>query len=57
MQFLELSSASDVKFFLGTVSMTRRWVPNFAEIARPLSRLTGKVDWHWETPKVFHLRY
>lgn len=27
--------------------MTRRWVPNFAKIARPLSRLTGKVDWRW----------
>ena len=40
-------NASKVKSFLGTVSMTRRWVPNFAEIARPLSRLTGKVEWRW----------
>lgn len=46
-QFPEPASVSEVKSFLGTVSMTRRWVPNFAEIARPLSRLTGKVDWQW----------
>jgi hypothetical protein len=36
-----------VRAFLGTVSITRRWIKNFAEIARPLSRLTGKVEWKW----------
>lgn len=36
-----------VRFFLGVVGFTRRWVKNFAELARPLSRLTGKVPWKW----------
>lgn len=36
-----------VRAFLGTVGITRRWIKNFAELARPLSRLTGKVDWRW----------
>ena len=38
---------SGVRAFLGTVGITRRWVKNFAELARPLSRLTGKVLWRW----------
>ena len=42
---------SAVRSFLGVVGFTRRWVKNFAEIARPLSRLTGKVDWKWGTPE------
>lgn len=41
-------SPSAVRGFLGTVGITRRWVRNFTEIARPLSRLTEKVEWHWE---------
>ena len=36
-----------VRAFLGIVGITRRWIKNFAEIARPLSRLTGKVNWRW----------
>ena len=36
-----------VRAFLGTVGITRRWIKNFAELARPLLRLTGKVDWRW----------
>lgn len=46
-EFPKPQVASDVKSFLGTVSITRRWVRNFAELARPLSGLTGKVDWRW----------
>ena len=41
------SDQSEVRGFLGTVGITRRWVKNFAEVARPLSRLTGKVAWKW----------
>ena len=41
------TSQSEVRGFLGTVAITRRWVKNFAEFARPLSRLTGKVRWRW----------
>ena len=45
------SDQSGVRSFLGVVGFTRRWVKNFAEIARPLSRLTGKVDWRWGIPE------
>ncbi|KAI0995670.1 hypothetical protein K3495_g12511, partial [Podosphaera aphanis] len=38
---------SEVRKFLGTIGITRRWVKNFAEIKQPLSRLTGKVDFSW----------
>lgn len=38
---------SGVRAFLGTVGITRQWIKNFAEIARPLLRLTGKVGWRW----------
>ena len=36
-----------VRAFLRTIGITHRWVPNFSEISRPLSRLTGKVEWQW----------
>lgn len=42
------SDQSEVRAFLGTTGITRRWVKNFAELARPLSRLTVKVPWKWE---------
>ena len=38
---------STIRVFLNTVGITRKWVKNFTEITRPLSRLTGKVDWKW----------
>lgn len=36
-----------VRSFLGAIGPTRRFIRNFAETARPLSRLTGNVDWQW----------
>ncbi|KAF2488752.1 hypothetical protein BU16DRAFT_473211, partial [Lophium mytilinum] len=36
-----------VRAFLGTAISTRAWVKNYGKIARPLQRLTGKVDWRW----------
>lgn len=41
------SDQSGVRAFLGVVGITRRWVKNFTELARPLNRLTGKVEWRW----------
>ena len=38
---------SEVRSFLGVVGFTRRWIRNFSEMAAPLSRLTGKVEWRW----------
>lgn len=42
------STPTDIRSFLGTVITTRAGVKGFAEIARPMQRLTGKVDWRWE---------
>ena len=39
--------ASGVRAFLGSLGPCRRWIKNVAEIARPLNRLTGDVDWRW----------
>ncbi|KAI0994150.1 hypothetical protein K3495_g14032 [Podosphaera aphanis] len=41
------SDASGVRRFLGAIGITRNWVKNFAEIKRPLTRLTGKEDFRW----------
>ena len=46
-QRIETLPAHCIFSVLGTISITRRWVKNFAEIARPLTRLTGKVAWKW----------
>ena len=43
------SNQSEVRAFLGVIGITKRWVKNFAELARPLSSLTGKVPFRWET--------
>lgn len=39
--------ASGVRQFLGSVQICRRWIKNFTELARPLTRLGGKLDWRW----------
>ena len=40
-----------IRAFLGTIGITRRWVPNFSEISRPLTRLTGRAEWRWTEPE------
>lgn len=47
MKFPTPQNPTGVRAFLGTIGITRRWIPNFSELSRPLSRLTGKVDWRW----------
>ena len=42
------SDQSRVRAFLGVVGITKRWVKNFAELARPFTRLTGKVSSRWD---------
>src|SRR5207244_1716941 len=38
----------DIQSFLGFVNFYRRFIPDFAKIARPLTRLTAKdVKWNW----------
>ena len=42
------NNVHDVRSFLGTCSYYRRFIKNFAEIARPLHRLTEKhASFHW----------
>ncbi|GFV89381.1 retrovirus-related Pol polyprotein from transposon 17.6 [Trichonephila clavipes] len=42
------TNVKEVQSLLQTCSWFRRYVPNFADIARPLSSLTKKkVQWHW----------
>lgn len=41
-------SQTQVRQFLGSIGICRRWIRNYSEIARPLTRLTGKVEWRWE---------
>ncbi|GEM12715.1 hypothetical protein Rt10032_c24g6732 [Rhodotorula toruloides] len=37
----------DILRFLGTVGWMRDHLPRVNELAAPLTRLTGKVDWNW----------
>ncbi|GFW23338.1 retrovirus-related Pol polyprotein from transposon 17.6 [Trichonephila clavipes] len=41
------TNVKEVQSLLQTCSWFRRYVPNFADIAHPLSSLTKKVQWHW----------
>jgi len=40
-------SKTDVQSFLGMVNFYRRFIINMAEVAVPLTRLTGNVDFEW----------
>lgn len=39
---------SELRAFLGTVGYYRQYIPNFATLAAPLTRLTGNIDWCWD---------
>jgi hypothetical protein len=38
---------TDIRKFTGAIGITRQWIKNFSELCRPLSRLTGDVEWKW----------
>ena len=42
------ADATGVREFLGAIGITRRWIKNFTELVRLLTRLTGKVEWRWQ---------
>ena len=51
-------SAKQVKQFLGLVGYYRKFVPHFADISRPLTKLTKKNEpysWTTECDKCFHM--
>lgn len=46
-EFPTPTDVTQVRQFLGTLGPCRRWIKNCSEIARPLNRLTGDVEWRW----------
>lgn len=45
------ANAHNVRCSLDAIGKTKRWIKNFAELARPLHRLIGKHPWKWEEPE------
>ena len=46
----KLRNPKEIKQFLGLCSYYRKFVLHFADISRPLAKLTGhKVEWDWCT--------
>ena len=42
------TNPTGARSFLGAIGIARRWIKNYYEIARPLTRLTGsKTPWVW----------
>ena len=52
------SSPKEVKQFLGLTGYYRKFVPHFADLSRPLARLTSKdrvFEWTHECEKAFNI--
>ncbi|CAK5281960.1 unnamed protein product [Mycena citricolor] len=47
MEWPEPKSVKQVQAFLGFTNFYRRFVRGYAEVAKPLTRLTGKAGWSW----------
>ena len=43
-----LKNQFDVRDFLDIVNIIRRWVKNFTELIKSLTRLIDKVEWRWQ---------
>ena len=49
----EPKTVKQVQSFLGFLNFYRRFIPDFSDLASPLTRLTRKtVPWVWDTPQV-----
>ncbi|KAI1003105.1 hypothetical protein K3495_g5102 [Podosphaera aphanis] len=42
-----LTDVAKVRAFLASVQITKPWIKNLSELARPLTRLVGNVEWVW----------
>src|SRR5277367_1375022 len=42
----------ELQAFLGFTNFYRRFIKDYSAIARPLTRLTGKEEWKWESEQV-----
>ena len=47
-QWPEPRDKREVRQFLGFCNFYRRFIPGFAQVARPLMELTGKKAWKWQ---------
>src|SRR5271170_7781618 len=47
----EPSTKKELQQFLGFLNFYRRFIPSFAQDARPLNDLVGKAEWKWERPQ------
>jgi len=49
LSWLEPKNVKDIRKFLGLANYYRRFIKNFAQVARPMNVLTRKdVKWQWE---------
>ncbi len=46
-KWLISADQTDVRVFIRAVEIIKRWIRNFAELFRSLTRLIDKVDWRW----------
>lgn len=44
-------NVKELQRFLGLMNYYRRFIPHYAEKAKPLHGLTGKNEWKWEMPQ------
>ena len=44
----ELTKKCGLQQFLGCCNFFRRFIHGYSAVAKPLTHLTGKVDWIWE---------
>jgi RNase H-like domain found in reverse transcriptase len=42
------TTKKELQSFLGFMNFYRRFIKDFAKVAAPLNKLTGKIDWIWE---------
>lgn len=42
----------EVQQFLGFVNFYRRFIEGYSTVAKPLTELTGKLEWRWEQRQV-----
>ena len=48
MNFSVSTDLTDVRIFTDTIEIIHRWIFNYSEIVRSLSRLIDKVSWRWD---------
>jgi hypothetical protein len=47
MEWPEPNTVKQVQAFLGFTNFYRRFIRGYSEVAKPLTKLTGKTSWVW----------